>query len=191
MTELFDQIKQWGRTMQRRNKNVDAIHRDLHLIPGTENLVLMVQAIIERDRIEVPDWITDAVNQTAHLASQEMACALPGHEADLNHGHLLIPPDLRDTPLTEQMQEAKSILFHSQECIDAQAYGLDSAKRNILYSRITGETRILNINDYPHNEMFVIDPDVISPELVEGGTIFFKALSAGKFAFASWNRERP
>lgn len=171
-----------------KQKNAEAIPHDLHFSSGTESLFFMIRTIIQNYRIEVPDWIIVAVNQIMHAAFQEGACVLPGHIADLSHGHLLISPDLKDAELTQQLEESKSILFHSQECIDAKRYRIDPKRRNIYFDRDSGTTKILNVDDFLHNEEYTIDPNNISTSLVAGGTIFFEMLSTGEIHFASWDR---
>ncbi len=164
----------------------------LHLESGLEWLVSMTREITERDRIDVPPWIADAVGQTMIFAVREKCCILPGHEADLSHGHLLVVPEVRVHPLTAQMELAQGILFHSQECIDATRYHLDPARRNILFNRITGQVKILDPRDYDKvTDALAIDPNIALPNLVAGETIVFRSSHEEGLIFASWGRERP
>jgi hypothetical protein len=118
-----------------------------------------IERVHKELKVTIPDWISTAVEEAARFALRENAARFVGDRADLYHGHVLVPQAYGKGSVQEQLDHGVAILFHTQEHLDSQHYGMDKSRRNLLYSRKSGQVELLSIDHYPHTEEGLgIDP---------------------------------
>lgn len=161
----------------------------IKLKPNLETTYNLIQDVLVREQpMAIPLWINNAVTKVIELGIRERACAFPGSAADLCHGHLLIPAEVKNTSFNQRMETAVGILFHAQECLEAKSYGLDPFKRNLFFDRQTEEVEILNPKKFKKvTSSLSIEPNDIREGFIAGGTIFFNKDQQGRFKFCSWD----
>lgn len=155
--------------------NERLIDPNLRLNPRIRNPYIIyrwLEKLHGKVEIDAPEWLVEAINLTVDFALKERACIMPGHPADMDHGHLICPDEFEGQTTQQAMQHANVILFHTQEAIDPNNYGLDPTKRNILFVRNSKEIRILDIKQFPSSEHHGINSTALGFGIEVGGFSF-------------------